>query len=61
METAIAVLAFIAFAAVWVLIRGLISAGVDKGANAVSNAVKRAQEKNDPPKAESLADRYRMP
>lgn len=38
----------------------MIYAGVYKGVNAAENAVKRAQEKKNPPRAESLSDRYKV-
>ena len=58
METGLAVAAFVGIAFVWILIKGMIRAGVNKGVNAASNAVKRVQEKNNPPQAESLAERF---
>jgi hypothetical protein len=59
METGLVIVALAGISFVWALIKWALKAGVNKGVNAASNAVKRAQEKNNPPQAESLADRYR--
>lgn len=48
----------VAVAAVLLIIRRLISAGVYKGVNAASNAIKKAQEEKNPPKPQNLADRF---
>ena len=40
------------------LLGKFLNAGMNKGINALSNASKRAQEQNNPPKSGSLADRY---
>ena len=48
----------VAVALVLLVIRRLISAGVNKGVNAASNAIKRAQEEKNPPKPQNLAERY---
>lgn len=60
METTIFIVAALAISIVWVIIKRMIYAGVYKGVNAAENAVKRAQEKKNPPRAESLSDRYKV-
>jgi len=60
METTIFIVAALAISIVWVIIKRMIYVGVYKGVNAAENAVKRAQEKKNPSRAESLADRYKV-
>lgn len=41
------------------LVRKLLNVAVDKGFDAIHNAKVRREEENNPPKTESLADRYK--
>lgn len=41
-------------------IRYALSSILNKGADAITNAVVRSQEEKNPPQAESLADRYKQ-
>lgn len=58
MEAAIFIVIALAISLAWIIIKRMIYAGVSKGVNAAENAVKRAQDKKNPPHSESLADRY---
>ena len=58
MEAVYGVILLIAAGIALVLIRRAIGAGIHKGVDVAANAIKREQEKKNPPVAESLADRY---
>ena len=58
METALGIALLAGLTFVLLLIKWAISATLHKGVDAASNAYKRAQERNNPPPAESLAERY---
>ena len=45
---------------VWVVVRAVMKTAINKGADAIHNARVKAKEEKDPPKAESLADRYKQ-
>ena len=60
METALAIALLAGLTFVLLLIKWVIRSTLHKGFDAAENAYKRAQEKKNPPQAESLADRYRQ-
>lgn len=58
-EIIIVILAIAVLTAVVLFIRWIVSAAVNKGANAVRNAMVEKKNKEKPQAAENLADRYR--
>lgn len=57
--TLLIILIAIALFAFFLVIRYLINLGVNKADDAIRNAKKKSDEKKNPPKQESLADRYK--
>lgn len=61
MNNATSILLIIGVVVIVFVIRFAIRALVNKGADAVTNAIRRKQNQNNPARTENLADRYGTP
>ena len=55
---AIVIGAVVLIIVIYIALKAILRKGVDKAADSITNARKRSLDQKDPPKQESLADRY---
>ena len=59
MDTIVVILVIVGITLALFFISWVLRSALNKGVDAASNAIKKSQEENNPPKTESLADRYK--